>query len=228
MDISSIYQTLYRHYGPQHWWPGDTPFEVMVGAVLTQNTSWTNVEKAIANLKAAESLSPLAILSAEFEQLAAWLKPSGYFNVKAQRLRNLCAWYVEQGGMEGLAARDTLSLREALLSVKGVGAETADDILLYAFARPVFVIDAYTRRIFARLGLAAGNEPYEALRSMFESALSTTSADRVPVFNEYHGLIVRHGKNICRTRPLCAQCCLAEVCPSSLAGPAHKVLFSCS
>lgn len=210
--VRQVYRALLEAYGPQHWWPGETPFEVMVGAVLTQNTAWTNVEKAIANLKAHDALDPVAIVRADPHRLAAWIKPSGYFNIKARRLRNFCMWYLEQGGQEALSGWDTERLRRGLLAVNGIGPETADDILLYAFERPVFVIDAYTRRIFARLGLVSGTENYEELRRFFERAVGPDA----PVCNEYHALIVHHGKHACRTRPLCAGCCLGRICPAGL------------
>jgi endonuclease-3 related protein len=209
--LQSIYKQLYDHYGPQHWWPGDSPFEVMVGAVLTQNTAWTNVEKAIANLQHHQALDPEVIVAASCDELAVWLRPSGYFNVKAARLQHLCRWYLEAGGHETLAEMDTGDLRQALLSVHGVGPETADDILLYAFERPVFVIDAYTRRLFARLGLFEGPEPYEAMRATLENALGLD----VALFNEFHALIVRHAKEVCRVRPGCSGCMLAGCCPGS-------------
>ena len=208
MRVKTTYNTLFKHYGPQHWWPGDTPFEIMVGSVLTQNTAWTNVEKAINNLKQAKALSAETILSTHHARLAKWLRPSGYFNIKAKRLKNFCQWYVEQGGFKSLSRLDTKPLREQLLSVNGVGPETADDIMLYAFERPVFVIDAYTRRIFSRLGAVSGEEGYEELRRGFEKALKPD----VALYNEYHALIVKHGKDICRSRPRCDQCCLSRVC----------------
>jgi len=183
----------------------------MVGAVLTQNTAWTNVERAIANLKRARALTPEAILRAGPKRLAGWLKPSGYFNVKARRLKALCQWLKALGGVRALARLSTHDLRHGLLSVNGIGPETADDIVLYAFERPVFVIDAYTRRIFARLGHIEGDEGYETLRHLFE----TTLGEDVPLFNEYHALVVAHGKAICRTRPKCHDCCLRLACPSS-------------
>ncbi|HEY5720277.1 MAG TPA: endonuclease, partial [Gammaproteobacteria bacterium] len=179
--LRAVYRRLLERYGPQHWWPAESPFEVMVGAVLTQNTAWSNVERAIANLRAADALSAERILALGPAELAARLRPSGYFNVKAARLRHFCSWYLEQGGRARLARWGTGRLRDALLGVHGIGAETADDILLYAFARPVFVIDAYTRRLCARLGLARGDEPYEVLRAAFEQALGPD----VPLFNEY-------------------------------------------
>ena len=208
VDIRGVYRTLFRAYGPQHWWPGDSKFEIMVGAVLTQNTAWTNVEKAIVNLKRANALSPQAILAMTSKRLGRLLKPSGYFNVKARRLKALCRWLVEQGGTRKLSALPTPALRDALLAVHGVGPETADDILLYAFERPVFVIDAYTRRIFARLGIIDAHDDYEALRGSFETRLGPD----VGVFNEYHALIVAHGKDVCRPKPRCDRCCLATAC----------------
>ncbi len=215
LTFAQVYQRLHAAHGPQHWWPADDgPFEVMVGAVLTQNTAWTNVERAIANLRRARALTPRAILATHPRRLAGWLKPSGYFNVKAKRLRAFCRWYRAQGGLKPLQALPTAELRAALLAVPGVGPETADDILLYAFARPVFVIDAYTRRIFQRLGLIDGDEGYETLRALFERDVRKN----VSRYNEYHALIVRHGKEICRTRPRCCACCLAGGCPSKVAG----------
>lgn len=220
MKFNVVYKILFQTYGPQHWWPASNPFEVMVGAVLTQNTSWSNVEKAIVNLKKADSLNVQAITDASDDQLAAWLKPSGYFNVKARRLRNFCTWYLRCGGMQGLASLKTDILRAELLSINGIGPETADDILLYAFDRPVFVVDAYTRRLFFRLGLIRGGEPYETIRQLFEISLKQRSGkQRAMLFNEYHALIVHHGKYVCRTRPLCAQCCLAGHCSASTMRP---------
>lgn len=210
MAYQAVYQRLFDAYGPQHWWPGETPFEIMVGAILTQNTAWTNVERAIANLQAAELLDPTAIVAADLPTLATCLRPSGYFNVKAERLRAFCDWFLTQGGLPGLSALDTTALRRALLAVKGVGPETADDILLYAFERPVFVVDAYTRRIFSRLGLVAADIGYEPLRARFEQTLEPD----VALFNEYHALIVRHGKEVCRPKPRCAECCLRPHCHS--------------
>lgn len=205
----AVYESLYRHHGAQHWWPGDTPFEVMVGAVLTQNTAWTNVEKAIDNLKQARALDPAVIAGTHHQRLASWLRPSGYFNIKAKRLRAFCRWYLEQGGLNKLKKIPTEDLRKELLDVHGVGPETADDILLYAFERPVFVIDAYTRRIFSRLGLVDGDADYEELRQWFEQRLQPNAS----LYNEYHALIVIHAKDICKTKPRCEQCCLYNACP---------------
>lgn len=204
----NIYDRLLAAYGPSGWWPGDSAFVVMVGAVLTQNTAWANVEKAIANLRSANLLSPQAIINTRSTRLAKLIRPSGYFNVKTKRLRALCHWLIDQGGIENIGSASTRELRAALLKVHGVGPETADDILLYSFRRPVFVIDAYTRRIFSRLGLITGAEGYEALRERFEVALGEDTS----LYNEYHALIVRHAKDTCRNKPLCQGCCLARVC----------------
>lgn len=208
-----VFDSLYRDYGPQHWWPGDTPFEIMVGAVLTQNTAWTNVEKAIAVLKQNRCLHPQRIVDTRHQRLAAWLKPVGYFNIKAKRLKNFCRWYLQAGGLSALSHLETRPLRHGLLSVNGVGPETADDILLYAFERPVFVVDAYTRRLFSRLGFVQGEEGYEELRGLFEQKLAR-EPEPVLLFNEYHALIVRHAKDICKTRPVCGACCLRRRCPA--------------
>jgi endonuclease-3 related protein len=206
----TVFQTLLTAYGRQYWWPGDTPFEVMVGAILTQNTAWTHVERAIANLVQARALDAQSILAAPLEQLTEWLRPSGYFNVKARRLINFCRWYVDEGEYEVLASRDTPRLRADLLAVSGIGPETADDILLYAFERPIFVVDAYTRRISSRLGWVSDAIGYEELRGFFESNLPPDTR----LFNEYHALLVRHGKEVCRPRPLCGRCDLAARCPA--------------
>jgi endonuclease-3 related protein len=212
--VHQIYQRLFRAYGPQDWWPAETPFEVMVGSVLTQNTSWVNVERAIGNLKQQDALSASRIVAMTHKRLARLLTPVGYFNVKAVRLKNFCQWYIAQGEQTQLQQLPTGELRHALLSVNGIGPETADDMLLYAFARPVFVIDAYTRRLFARLGIIEGGETYEHLRSLFEKKLARVH-DKVALFNEYHALIVQHAKHICRSKPLCHECCLRQRCRSA-------------
>ena len=212
--LGAVFERLLEAHGPQHWWPAETAFEVMVGAVLTQNTAWTNVERALARLGGRIRLDAEQILAMEPEALADALRPSGYFNVKARRLRSFCRGYLDAGGLEGLAALETGELRRVLLAIDGVGPETADDMVLYAFGRPVFVVDAYTRRIFTRLGMLSGKEGYEAIRHAFESALGPD----VPLFNEYHALIVRHGKEVCRTRPRCADCVLRQLCPAASVG----------
>ncbi len=209
LALRCIFDQLHRTYGDLGWWPGDSRFEIMVGAVLTQNTAWRNVEKALANLKAANALSLDALLALPTAALAELIRPSGYFNIKADRLGNLCRFLADAGGDTGLAAMATDALRPALLGVKGIGPETCDDILLYAFDRPVFVIDAYTRRLLKRHGLAQGDEPYETLRAGFERALGPD----VPMYQAYHGLIVEHAKQACAVRPRCVGCGLAVSCP---------------
>lgn len=199
---------LFNRYGPQEWWPAKTRFEVMIGAVLTQNTAWRNVELALANLRARGALSLRGVQRMRAGELARCLRPAGYYNVKAARVRALCEWLDRNGGVAALERQDTDALRRALLSVHGVGPETADAILLYALRRPVFVVDAYARRLAQRLGWISGDEPYDSLRQGFEAALQ---AD-VDVFNEYHALIVMHGKTHCRVQPLCAECCLRSMC----------------
>lgn len=206
--LARVYDDLFTHYGPRHWWPADSPFEVVVGAVLTQNTSWTNVERALQRMKGVVTLDAAALAALPADVLADALRPAGYYNVKARRLQALCRWVVDQGGMEALNGLGTQALRSGLLGVHGVGPETADDIVLYAFGRPVFVIDAYTRRLFTRLGFAQDHESYEGLRERFERALPRESA----LYNEYHALIVEHAKTTCRTRPLCHECVLRRRC----------------
>lgn len=198
----TVYQRLLKTYGDQSWWPADSSFEVMVGAVLTQNTAWVNVEQAITNLRRSDSLTLESILALSDEALAQLIRPSGYFNIKAKRLKNLCLWIAENGGESKLAVVDTGTLRSSLLQVNGVGPETADDILLYAFARPVFVIDTYTRRLFSKLCLIQGSEPYEDLRRLFEAELD---AD-VGLFNQYHALIIRHAREKCQLTEDCRHC----------------------
>jgi endonuclease-3 related protein len=212
--FQAIHDRLYEAFGPQHWWPADTPFEVAVGAVLTQNTAWTNVERAIANLKEADVLGPRAILGLTDEGLAELIRPAGYFNVKARRLKALCQFLADEadGDLTALADRDTVALRHALLTVKGVGEETADSILLYALHRTVFVVDAYTRRIFERLGLLDPGHGYGAIQATFEAALPRDLA----LFNEYHALIVALGKDYCKPKPRCAACPLRPLCPSAV------------
>lgn len=206
----SIFQRLLEHYGPRDWWPADSPFEVCVGAILTQNTNWGNVEKAIANLKAADRLTPSAIASLPPQELAALIRPAGYFNVKARRLQSFCSFVLEaaHGDLARLFAQDWQQLRQWLLAVNGIGPETADSILLYAANQPSFVVDAYTRRIFSRLGLVDEAIAYEPLRSF---CMQQLPPDR-QLYNELHALIVEHGKQHCRPRPRCEGCCLAAQC----------------
>ncbi len=213
-----VFEALFDEYGPQHWWPAETPFEVMVGAILTQNTAWTNVERAIANLRRCGALEPEALAGIDRRTLADWIRPAGYFNVKARRLQHFCRWYLDRGGYAVLSSWQDEPLRAALLGVHGVGPETADDILLYAFERPFFVVDAYTRRLFVRLGLVDEGIAYEALRAFLEQAVVEKGRDRerrVECFNEFHALIVVHAKTRCRPRPRCGDCPLKSGCPSA-------------
>lgn len=197
-----LYDRLFQAYGPQHWWPGESAFEVMVGAVLTQNTAWGNVEKAINTLKQSNSLTLNRIIQLDPEELARLIRPVGYFNVKTRRLKHLCHWVRGQGGIESLRAQSTGKLRQALLSVHGIGPETADDILLYALQRPLFVIDAYTRQLLGRLKWIEGDEHYEVLRRQIETALGPDPV----LYNEYHALIVRHAKQKCTESRGCRHC----------------------
>jgi len=208
--LGSVYQRLLAAYGSQHWWPAETPFEVMVGAILTQSAAWTNVEKAINCLKEADVLNAAALYRINETELSRLVYSCGYFRAKARKLKALAGFLEEScgGDLEKLFAIETGELRRQLLSVHGLGPETADSIVLYAADKPSFVIDAYTRRIFSRLGLASGKESYDELKRLFENNLP---AD-VPLFNEYHALLVRHGKDACCKRPLCADCCLRDIC----------------
>ena len=182
--LTEIYELLYDSFGPQHWWPGETPFEIIAGAILAQNTNWTNVEKAIANLKSAERLSPHGLRHIDVAQLAELIRPAGYYNLKSRRLKNLVDWLFDdyEGEVENLRSIDTDRLRAELLGVKGVGCETADSILLYALDRPIFVVDAYTGRIAIRHGLIESDAGCEQLRELFESNLP----EDLQLFNEYH------------------------------------------
>ena len=191
------------------WWPARSAFELMVGAILTQNTAWVNVEKSIARLRQAKCLNAGAILDLSPGQLAELIRSSGYYNVKQKRLRALCRWYHDNGPLTRLKCRATEELRAELLAVHGVGPETADDILLYALGRPVFVVDAYTRRVFSRLGLVSSRVGYEELRQLFERELPRDSE----LYNEYHARIVLHGKRVCLARsPHCGSCRLQPSC----------------
>jgi len=206
--IHTIYKRLYKEFGPQHWWPGDTAFEVIAGAILTQNAAWTNVEKAISNLKRKRLLTPKALSKAKTSKIAKLIKPSGYYNIKAKRLRSFLDFLSKEFGLsvKKMISSDGLSLRKALLRVKGIGPETADSILLYAANKPFFVIDAYTRRILGRHKLIRKEATYEELQDMFMSKLPKSAK----LYNEYHALIVRAGKELCRKKPKCWKCPLNE------------------
>lgn len=202
------FNKMYNHFGPLNWWPGDSPFEVMVGAVLTQNTSWSNVEKAISNLKQKGYLDPYKILDLSLKELAEIVKPSGFFNVKAKRLKSLIYFFVEEydADIRKMLKDDLFSLRKKLLSVNGIGKETADSILLYALNKPIFVIDAYTKRIFSRHGIISEEMDYDDLQSFFMRHLPQD----VSLYNEYHAQIVLTGKTYCRKKPLCEKCPLKD------------------
>ncbi|OEF97518.1 endonuclease III domain-containing protein [Desulfuribacillus alkaliarsenatis] len=203
--IYKTYDTLLKHYDSQNWWPADTPFEIMVGAILTQNTSWQNVTKAINQLKqypGNNPLNPQLMYAMTQETLADLIRPSGFYTIKAKRLHNFLEWFNSKDfDISNLLPIDTQTLRAELLSINGVGKETADSILLYALDRPIFVIDAYTRRIFERLGLQIPKN-YDEFQSIFEQSLEHNPK----LYNEYHALIVRHAKEYCKTKPLCNNC----------------------
>lgn len=209
--LEIIYKKLYKAFGPQHWWPGDTSFEVAVGAILTQNTNWGNVEKAINNLKSARVLSAKKIHEMPISKLAQLIRPAGYFNVKAKRLRAFIDFLVTEynGSMGKMKKEDLHILREKLLSVNGIGPETADSILLYALDKPVFVIDGYTKRVLSRHGIMEHDRPYHDFQALFHSEVKTN----LKGYNEYHALFVMTGKNFCKPKPVCAVCPLYELLP---------------
>lgn len=198
------FERMLRRFGPRGWWPGETPFEVMVGAILTQNTNWGNVERAIDNLKSEDVLDPEKMLSLSTATLQKLINPAGFFRVKERRLRHFLEFFVERyGGCDrSMAKGDLPVLREELLAVNGIGPETADSILLYSLKKPTFVIDAYTRRILSRHALCAEDDSYDDLQALFMDRLPSD----VPLFNEYHALIVETAKVFCRTKPRCEDC----------------------
>jgi len=208
--LLNIYRRLLAHFGPQHWWPAQEPFEVIVGAILTQSAAWGNVEKAIANLRTAEALSARALRQLPLSELAVLVHPCGYYNAKALKLKSFAYWLGNhyQDDLDRLFANNADELRLQLLSIHGIGQETADSIILYAANKPIFVVDAYTRRIINRIGLAPDRNNYAAYQALFMDYLSPDAE----LFNEYHALLVCLGKNVCRSRPLCQQCCLNNIC----------------
>ncbi len=207
--LRKIYERLFAKYGPQSWWPAKTRFEVIVGAILTQNTSWTNVEKAIANLHKAHLLSPAALKNIPVDNLSQLIKPAGYFNVKARRLKNFIEFFFKEynGQLERMSKAPLQKLRRGLLSVNGIGPETADSILLYALDKPVFVVDAYTKRILSRHRLMDEATDYHAVQKEFMQSLPQDTR----MFNEYHALIVRLGKELCKSKPWCDLCPLNDI-----------------
>ncbi len=207
----AVYDDLYRAWGPQHWWPGRTRFEIIVGAILTQNTAWTNVEKAIRRLRIERALNPKSLHRADLRTLAEWIRPAGYYNVKAKRLRAFTGMLFGRfdGKLSRLFALDTPTLRDTLLSVNGIGPETADSIILYAAHRPRFVIDTYTRRVLVRHGWIDRRAGYDDIAEQFMRAIPEDTS----LYNEFHALIVRLGKEHCRARPHCEACPLKAYLP---------------
>lgn len=209
--LNEIYELLLQAYGPQHWWPAESPLEVLVGAVLTQNTNWQGVEKAMASLKLHNLLDPHKLQAIPTEDLARLIKPTGYYNLKARRLKNLIEFVTEaySGDLETMGQAETGHLRKKLLAVNGVGPETADSILLYALQKPVFVVDTYTYRVMSRHGLVGEEVSYDELQELFTQHLPL----EMKLFNEYHALLVRVGKLHCQRKPRCQGCPLEPLLP---------------
>jgi len=209
IGIADLYDILLAHYGDPHWWPAKTPYEMMVGAILTQNTAWANVEKALANF--GDNLTPEFVETASIEDLIDIIRPSGFFNQKSLRLKSITGWY-KQYNYDIIQARrqDCAELRAQLLAVNGVGRETADSILVYALDKPSFVVDAYTRRILSRIGYDLSKD-YDDIRLMIEQSIPQD----LVVYNRFHALIVVHAKEYCKVKAVCVGCPLAEVCGDS-------------
>ncbi len=208
--LIDIFNRLAEHFGPLHWWPAESPFEVVVGAILTQNTAWRNVERAIVALKEADVLSSSELVRIDRLHLESLIRTAGFFRQKAERLKLFAAFLQRRcgGDLAALLAGPLEQVRAELLTLKGVGPETSDSILLYAGDRPSFVVDAYTRRLLTRVGLLGGDEKYEAIRALFMDHLPHSSE----LFNEFHALIVEECKTFCRVKPLCGACPLQTVC----------------
>ena len=207
--LKEIYKLLVRAFGPQHWWPGDTPFEVAVGAILTQNTNWGNVEKAINNLKKSRALSAKALYKIQDKRLASLIRPAGYYNIKSKRIKAFLKFLTNhyRGSMKTMGTQETGDLRQQLLDVHGIGPETADSILLYALEKPVFVIDAYTKRVLERHNIVSKKATYHEMQELFHKNLSMDTQR----FNEYHALFVKVGKDHCRPKPKCEGCPLEQL-----------------
>ena len=207
--LKDIYRLLFNRFGPQSWWPGESPFEVIVGAILTQNTNWKNVEKALLNLKQARILTPTAMRTVTVLRLARLIRPVGFFNIKARRLKNFIEYFFlgYNGKIENMKKEPWPKLRRELLSVHGIGPETADSILLYALEKPVFVVDAYTKRMLSRHDLISREAGYSDIQQKFLKAFKPD----IQIFNEYHALIVRVAKDYCRSTALCEACPLNGV-----------------
>jgi len=206
--LLDIYRLLRTRFGYRNWWPGNSPFEIVVGAVLTQNTNWANVEKAIQNLNAADVLEPARLLSLPVDELKRLVRPAGFYNQKAVRLRAVTRWWLDCGILIAPAKADVDALCSDLLKIDGIGFETADCILLYALRLPTFVIDAYTRRAAARIGITAGEMRYEPLKRLFERCLPCD----IDLYNDFHAQWVALGKTYCRKKPLCSECPLGGIC----------------
>ena len=216
--FETIYQKLLATFGPQKWWPAETKFEVIVGAILTQNTNWGNVEKALANLKHAEVLTPSGLHKIPASKLARLIKSSGYFNIKAKRLKNFINFFFKEydGDLATMANEPLDILRKKILAVNGIGPETADSILLYACDYPIFVVDAYTKRIFSRHKFVTSDADYYQIQKLFMKHLPLD----VKLFNEHHALIVRLGKDYCKTKPRC------EICPLNYLNRTQRYKYS--
>jgi endonuclease-3 related protein len=211
-NLLEVYERLLTRFGPQHWWPGDSPFEIMVGAVLVQNTAWHNVERAIDNLRDAGVMEPHALYALPATELAELIRPAGYFQVKAKRLRNLLKFVIDEydGELDAMFRTGLATLREQLLGIHGIGPQTADAILLYAGGLSTFVVDTYTHRVLARHGWIGYDADYHEIKDYFESALPADAR----LYNEYHALAVRVGKEYCRkTAPKCDDCPLVDLLP---------------
>jgi len=216
-QLRRAYRLMRARFGHQHWWPGDTPFEVCVGAILTQNTSWTNVERAIANLKAARVLDAKRMFALPEAELAQLIRPAGYFNIKARRLRSFLRMLVEEfdGSLAQLFDGKTATVRARLLAVNGIGPETADSLLLYAGGHRSFVVDAYTKRIFSRHHWCSADADYDEVKMLCESALDEKPvSERFDYWQDYHAQLVMVGKHYCRKRePRCEDCPLRPLLP---------------
>ena len=215
--LMDVYDRLYAAYGPQHWWPGEGPFEVIAGAILTQSAAWTNVEMALANMRSAGCWSLAAIHHVPEAELAQLVRSSGYFNAKARKLKAFAAHVAVnyQGDLDRFLSQPAALLREELLSIHGIGDETADDLMVYAAGKPSFVIDTYTRRIMDRMGMSPdGDRPkYGDYQAVFHENLPSDTQ----LFNEFHALWDRHAKEACAKTPRCGGCCLLEVCATGQA-----------
>ncbi|AFD00246.1 DNA-3-methyladenine glycosylase III [Methanocella conradii HZ254] len=206
-ELLEIYASLRRAFGHRNWWPAEEPFEVIIGAILTQNVSWNNASKAISNLKREGKLSPSTLYECSVEDIAPLIKPARFYNSKAVKIKNFMEFFFKEygGDLAAMSSEDSASLRKKLLAVKGLGKETVDCILLYACGKPVFVVDAYTKRIFLRYGILNGDPTYDEIQGYFMASLPPNAA----LYNDYHAQIVHLGSSICRPKPLCGSCPIA-------------------